>query len=75
MRFLFTNLIRLREDDKGADLVEYALLASMIAVAGVAVFPVIGEKLDAAFSRWGNNVYQAWEPENPLPPDPPDPGP
>ena len=71
MALLCSELIRLWEDDKGADLVEYALLAAMIAAAGVAVFPIIGDKLGAAFWRSGNDVYQAWEPENPLPPDPP----
>lgn len=71
MSLLFSNLIRLWEDEQGADLVEYGLLAAMIAAAGVAVFPVIGDKLEAAFETWGNNVYQAWEPENPLPPPEP----
>ena len=76
MSVLFNNLIRLWEDEKGQDLIEYALVASMIAAAGVAVFPIIEDKLESAFSTWGNDVYEAWEPEDPLPPDPPpDPGP
>jgi Flp pilus assembly pilin Flp len=70
MSILFSDLIRLWEDEEGQDLIEYALLASMIAAVGVAVFPVIGDKLGSAFSTWGNDVYRAWEPENPLPPDP-----
>jgi Flp pilus assembly pilin Flp len=52
-------------DDRGADLVEYGLIAMIIALAGVVVFPSIGAKLGDAFNDWGNNVYEAWEPENP----------
>ena len=71
MSLLFSNLIRLWEDEQGADLVEYGLLAAMIAAAGAAVFPVIGDKLEDAFSDAGNDVYEAWEPEPPLPPEEP----
>jgi Flp pilus assembly pilin Flp len=66
----FANLTRLWHDDQGQDLIEYGLLASMIAAAGVAVLPVIGDKLGAAFGTWGQNVYDAWEPSNPAPPTP-----
>lgn len=52
-------------DDRGADLVEYGLIAMIIALAGVVVFPSIGDKLGNAFENWGNDVYEAWEPENP----------
>ena len=52
-------------DDRGADLVEYGLIAMIIALAGVVVFPSIGEKLGNAFETWGNDVYDAWEPEEP----------
>lgn len=57
---------RLWRDDRGADLVEYGLIAGMIAAAGVAAFPSIFNKLDVLFERWGNNVYDAWEPDNPA---------
>ena len=52
-------------DDRGADLVEYGLIAMIIALAGVVVFPSIGARLGDAFNDWGNDVYEAWEPENP----------
>ena len=66
---MFERLVhQLRElcsEDRGADLVEYALIASIIALAGVVAFPAIGTKLTAAFSSWGQNVYNAWEPNPP----------
>lgn len=52
-------------DDGGADLVEYALLASLIGLAGVTVFPTIITKMAAAFSNWGNNVQNIWVPCDP----------
>ena len=52
-------------DDRGADLVEYALIAGIIALAGVVVFPSIASKLGVAFGTWGNDVYDVWEPPDP----------
>jgi len=53
-------------DDRGADLVEYGLIAMIIALAGVVVFPSIGAKLGDAFNDWGNDVYGAWQPDDPA---------
>ena len=64
---------QLWRDDRGADLVEYALIAGIIALAGIVVFPSIAAKLGDAFGDWGQDVYDAWEPENPesyVPPAP-----
>ena len=62
---LYRQVTRLFRDDQGADLVEYGLLASIIAIAGVLAFPSIFAKLDAAFETWGQNVYNAWVPDDP----------
>jgi Flp pilus assembly pilin Flp len=56
---------KLSRDDRGADLVEYGLIAMIIALAGVVVFPSIAAKLGDAFGDWGQQVYDAWEPEDP----------
>jgi Flp pilus assembly pilin Flp len=58
---------RLWKDDRGADLIEYGLIAGIIAAAGVAAFPSIFSKLDVLFETWGTNVYNAWEPNDPIP--------
>src|SRR5687768_8534673 len=62
---LLHHLSEIWRDDRGADLVEYGLIALIIALAGVVVFPSIFEKLGNAFETWGNDVYEAWEPEDP----------
>ena len=61
---------RLLEDDGGQDLIEYALLASIVATAGVAIVPVIQNKMQAFVTRWvssgaANSVQDLWIP--PLP--------
>ena len=62
---LFRHLKQLWTDERGADLIEYALIAGIISAAGVAAFPSIAAKLDAGFKRWGQDVYDAWEPVDP----------
>ena len=70
LRLIVRYMGALGRDDRGADLVEYALLASFIAIAGVLFFPSIGAKLSSAFNNWGTNVYNAWEPADPAMPMP-----
>jgi Flp pilus assembly pilin Flp len=64
---LIRQVSQLTKDERGADLVEYGLIGGMIAAAGVAVFPSIFDKLADAFGDWGNNVYDEWEPDDPIP--------
>ena len=52
-------------DDSGQDLIEYGLLASIIAIAGVLVFPIIQTKMGQNFSAWGTNMNNLWAPKNP----------
>jgi len=63
---LLHHLSEIWRDDRGADLVEYGLIAMIIALAGVVVFPTIGDKLGDAFETWGNDVYEEWVPDNPA---------
>lgn len=58
---------RLLADDRGQDLVEYALLAAVIGLAGSLVLPQIGPKMGNAFSQWGGQIYNAWVPTDPVP--------
>lgn len=58
---------RLLEDDRGQDLVEYALLAAIIGIAGSLVLPLIAPKMGAAFSSWGSQIYNEWRPAAPAP--------
>jgi Flp pilus assembly pilin Flp len=56
---------RLLADDRGQDLIEYALLAAIIALAGALVLPQIGPKMGNAFSQWGSDIYNGWVPAAP----------
>ena len=52
-------------DDSGQDLLEYGLLASIIAVAGILVFPSIQAAMGGKFNGWGTAVNNLWAPNNP----------
>ena len=54
-------------DDSGQDLIEYGLLASIIAIAGILVLPAIKTAMGAAFKGWGTAVNDLWAPKNPGP--------
>ena len=52
-------------DDRGQDLIEYALLASIIGVGGAAVMSTITDKMGINFSSWGAQVQAIWVPNDP----------
>ena len=60
-------IVRLVIDDRGQDLVEYALLSGAIGVAGILLFPVIAGQMGAAYSSWQSGAQTAWEPCAPAP--------
>ena len=41
----------IRQDERGQDLVEYALLAGFVAVAAAATLPPVGDQISTIFSR------------------------
>jgi pilus assembly protein Flp/PilA len=51
--YLFNKIwqLRLWKDSHGQDLIEYALLAGFVAVAGVATFPPIAGGISTIFSK------------------------
>ena len=54
-------------DESGQDIIEYGLLASIIAIAGIVFLPSIATKMGANFSSWGVAVYDLWKPADPAP--------
>ena len=52
-------LFRLWRDERGQDMVEYALLAGFIAVAAGAVLPGISDQISIIFSKMGSLVTEA----------------
>jgi pilus assembly protein Flp/PilA len=60
--YLVRLAIRLRgliEEQKGQDLVEYALLAGFVAVAAGALLPAISSSISTIFSRMGSVLSTA----------------
>jgi len=58
-------LTRLIADDSGQDLLEYALLAAFIGVAGALILPEIAEQMGDAYGGWLSGAEAAWEPPAP----------
>ena len=58
-------LSRLIVDESGQDLIEYGLLASILSIAGVLLFPSIKAAMDSNFAGWGTKVYNLWVPKDP----------
>jgi pilus assembly protein Flp/PilA len=56
---LWLTLLRVFRDERGQDMVEYALLAGFIAVAAGALLPPVADNLSIIFSRVGSVVEGA----------------
>ena len=46
-----TMLMRLWKEEEGQDLIEYALLVSLIALIAAATFPTVGASINAIFVK------------------------
>lgn len=58
-------LTRLIREDGGQDMVEYALLAAIVGVAGAATFPQIETAIGLAFTGTNDAAYNIWCPKDP----------
>ncbi len=69
MRFLgdgFRELIhRLATQDRGQDIIEYALLTGAIGIVGVVAWSNIAGGIGSAYQGWDTGVQDLWEPTNP----------
>jgi Flp pilus assembly pilin Flp len=59
-------LRQLARDDAGQDLLEYALLTGIIAIAGILLFPTIQSKMASAYQNWNDNAQAIWEAPPPM---------
>jgi pilus assembly protein Flp/PilA len=50
---------RLLHDESGQDLIEYALVAALIAFAAIAGMNYVANEIDVAFSKIGNKLVSA----------------
>lgn len=51
MNKLYSFIVRLSQDERAQDMVEYSLLAGFIAVAAGAVLPGISDSISTIFSK------------------------
>lgn len=58
---LWTKILELSiwKDQRGQDMVEYALLAGFITVAAGAFFPPVGEQISTIFSRINSSLTES----------------
>lgn len=56
MKQLVTNLVK---DESGQDLIEYALLAAIIALGSVVAMGVLATKISTAFANIGTKLTNA----------------
>ena len=59
MTKLYFLILRLVKDERGQDMVEYALLAGFIAVAAGAILPGISNNISVIFSKMASLVGNA----------------
>ncbi len=59
MNAILIRINTLMSDDRGQDMVEYALLAGFIAVAAGAVLPGISASISTIFSKMASLTVQA----------------
>jgi pilus assembly protein Flp/PilA len=53
------EMINKTEEEKGASMLEYALLAALIAVVCIAAITFLGAQASQAFSKVGGNIQSA----------------
>ena len=59
MNKLYSLILKLARDERGQDMVEYALLAGFIAVAAGAILPGISGSISTIFSKMSSLVSVA----------------
>ena len=59
-------MARLVVNDRGQDLIEYALLTAFIGLAGAAALNLVAASMNTTYDGWGTGINNLWEPEAPL---------
>ena len=64
--FRVSKLARLlRQDESGQDVLEYALLAAIIGIAGILSFPLIVNELSTGYVESNSEIQEDWQPCDP----------
>ena len=56
---------RLLSDEQGQDLIEYALLTTVVGFASIAVFDVIRTAIANVYGTWNTEANNNWYPPDP----------
>jgi len=59
MKNIFATLSKLHNDESGQDLIEYALVAALIALGSVATMNTVATNISSAFSKVGSKLISA----------------
>ncbi len=59
------HTLRLFADERGQDLIEYALLTTVIGFASIAVFDVIRAAIANVYGTWNSSANSNWYPPDP----------
>jgi Flp pilus assembly pilin Flp len=54
-------------DDRGQDLIEYALLTAIIGISGVLILSALSTTMGTAYEGWNTAGQNAWQPCAPQP--------
>lgn len=57
---------RLVDDERGQDLIEYALLTTAIGFAGILVWDLVRAAIGNTYGSWETGVNAIWESPNPA---------
>lgn len=60
-----TMFTRLLVDDRGQDIIEYALLTAAIGIAGAVTWPLITDAIGAAYAAFDADTQAIWEVPDP----------
>lgn len=64
-RWAVQHVRLLVKDDRGQDLIEYALLTAAIGLAGAATWPIIVNTIGTTYRALDTNTQGLWEPPPP----------
>ena len=59
-------LRRFFSDERGQDLIEYALLTALIGFAGLVIFDLIRQAIGTTYASWETANNDLWEPADPI---------
>ena len=60
-------ILRLLGDDRGQDIIEYALLMAGLGIVGIATWPAITTGIGLAYGRLDNGTQNLWRVADPNP--------